>query len=195
MIGKMSLSPMRFKTFIWPHNPKIYEIEFRRRVVTHKVPFGVYTLQSLGRTNRILRGEGEFCGAGAYDKFKELACLFYDDTPGILVHPLWQTSNAYLVDLTLRQEPTEDYVSYSFEFWECYDGYSAGAKESAVISGTVTAASNTAAAAGKWHTVAAGECMWSIASACGLSVQRLIALNPQVKNPNLIVPGEKLRIA
>lgn len=195
MIGKMSLSPMRFKTFIWPHNPKIYEIEFRRRVVTHKVPFGVYTLQSLGRTNRILRGEGEFCGAGAYDKFKELACLFYDDTPGILVHPLWQTSNAYLVDLTLRQESTEDYVSYSFEFWECYDGYAAGDKAQNVISGTVTAAVNTATAAGKWHTVAAGECMWSIASACGLSVQRLIALNPQVKNPNLIVPGEKLRIA
>ena len=63
----MTLSPMRFKSYVWPHNPRTYEIEFRRGIVTHKVPFGAYTLQNLGRTNRVLRGEGEFCGAGAYE--------------------------------------------------------------------------------------------------------------------------------
>ena len=191
MIGKMSLSPMRFKTFIWPHNPKIYEIEFRRRVVTHKVPFGVYTLQSLGRTNRILRGEGEFCGAGAYDKFKELACLFYDDTPGILVHPLWQTSNAYLVDLTLRQESTEDYVSYSFEFWECFEGYERTAKALAEPQPEMTVVQ----AERKTHVIRRGDTLWAVSQANGLTLNALLALNPQVKNPNLCHIGDVIYLS
>jgi spore coat assembly protein SafA len=194
----MTLSPMRFKTYVWPHNPRTYEIDYKRSVVSHKVPFGVYTLQSLGRSNRILKGEGEFCGQGAYDEFKKLACLFYDDTPGVLVHPLWQTTSAYFVDLSLRQEPTQDYVSYSFEFWECFDYYQTGAR---LLTGQSTSAASssgakTAADADKkWYTVVRGDCMWNIANRCGMTLQKLVALNPQIKNPNLIYPGDKIRVA
>jgi prophage DNA circulation protein len=192
----MTLSPMRFKSYVWPHNPRTYEIEFRRGIVTHKVPFGAYTLQNLGRTNRVLRGEGEFCGAGAYEEFKKLASVFYEDTPGILVHPLWQTANAYFADLSLKEVPTQDYVSYTFEFWECFDGYESGAVKVSYSGGTSLTAASAGKTSGKsWYTVKSGDCMWNIANACGLTLAELVALNPQVKNPNLIYPGDVLRTA
>ncbi|MFQ7855197.1 MAG: hypothetical protein ACLRIS_08780 [Flavonifractor plautii] len=43
-------------------------------------------------------------GEGAYGEFKKLATVFYAGGPGLLVHPVWQTSNAYFVELSLRQE-------------------------------------------------------------------------------------------
>ena len=72
----MILSPMRFKSFVWPHNPRVYSIGYERKIAVHKIPFGRHYLQSLGQTRRVLKGEGEFVGEGAYDKFKELATVF-----------------------------------------------------------------------------------------------------------------------
>ena len=119
----MKLERMRYKTFVWPHNPRTYAITYERKMAVNKVPFGRYYLQDLGLTRRVMRGEGEFVGEGAYDTFKELATLFYEDSPGLLVHPVWQASKAWLVGLTLGQEPRENYVKYTFEFWECCDRY------------------------------------------------------------------------
>ena len=82
----MLLSPMRFKNFVWPHNPRVYSIAFERKLAAHKIPFGLHYLQSLGQTRRVLRGEGEFAGEDAYDTFKTLATVFYEETPGVLVH-------------------------------------------------------------------------------------------------------------
>ena len=138
----MRLTPMRYKTFVWPYNPRVYEIDYKRNVAVHKVPFGYYALQDMGRTCRVMKGEGEFCGASAYALFGRLACLFYEGTPGVLVHPLWQTASAYLVELSLRQEPTENYVAYSFEFWEDYTGYETGAK---LVSSAKTASASAEA--------------------------------------------------
>jgi spore coat assembly protein SafA len=186
----VGLSPMRFKNYIWPYNPKTYEIAYQRQLISHKVPFGNYILQNMGRTNRILRGEGAFIGPDAYTEFKKLSAVFYDDTPGMLVHPVWQSSRAYFVALSLKQAPREDYVSYCFEFWE---------QSPAVISKKHTADSTTegvtAGAEGTWYTVVSGDNLWSIANRYGITVSALLALNPQIKNPNLIYPGDKIQVA
>ena len=186
----MTLSPMRFKDYVWPHNPRVYEIQFTRAVAQRKIPFGMYTLQSLGRGARTLRGEGEFTGPGAYREFKKLASVLCEESPGVLVHPVWQTSRAWFVSLSLRQEPTEDYVAYAFEFLECYDGWDAGTAGQAR-----TAAAAPASAAGqRWRTLKAGNSLCSVAAEEGLSTARLAALNPLMKNPNLLRPGDRLRV-
>ena len=118
----MILSPMRFKNFVWPHNPRVYSIAFERKLAVHKIPFGRYRVQSLGQTRRVLRGQGEFAGERAYETFKALASIFYEETPGVLVHPVWMTTTAWFAGLELRQEPRRDYVAYSFEFREVVDG-------------------------------------------------------------------------
>ena len=60
----MILTPMRYKSYTWPHNPRVYSIDYERKMAVHKVPFGYYYLQDLGRTRRVMEGEGEFVGEG-----------------------------------------------------------------------------------------------------------------------------------
>ena len=40
-----------------------------------------------------------------------------------------------------------------------------------------------------------GETLWAIAGKYGMELRALIALNPQIKNPNLIYVGQKVRVA
>ncbi len=188
----MKLAAMRYKDYVWPHNPRTYTIDYERKMAVQKIPFGSYRLQDLGQNRRVLRGEGEFVGEGAYEEFKRLASVFYQAGPGMLVHPVWQAAEAYFVDLSLRQEPRADYVSYAFTFWECpAEGETAARRvelEQAAEGGT------PAAAGAVYHTVVSGETLWGIAGDEGVALTDLIALNPQLKNPNLILPGEKVRI-
>lgn len=188
----MKLTPMRFKDYVWPHNPRVYEISYKRDIVSHRVPFGLYTLQNMGRQHRVLKGEGEFSGQGAYAEFKRLATVFYDPTPGVLAHPLWDTTRAYFVSLRLEQEPTEDYVKYAFEFWECYEDYETGLKEAVSAAQASAAAGDTAEK--EYYTAVYGDCLWSIAAGHGLSLEELLALNPQVKNPNILYVGDVIRV-
>ena len=198
----MLLSPMRFKDYVWPHNPRVYEIEFRRSVISHKVPMGGYALQTMGRTHRVLKGEGEFAGPGAYDEFRKLGTIFYEETPGILVHPIWQESKAYFVSLSLRQEPKEDYVSYSFEFWECFEDQNEAPALRLVHESAAggqadgNTAGNTAGSSAeeKVYTAVYGDSLWAIAVRNGMTLNELLALNPQIKNPNILYPGDRIRI-
>ena len=187
----MNLTPMRFKDYVWPHNPRVYEIGFQRDVHAQRVPFGAYVLQDMGRHHRVLKGEGEFTGEGAYREFQKLATLFYDPKPGVLVHPLWNTTKAHLVSLSLRQEPTENYVAYAFEFWESYDGYTAKIEKTGA---SAAVSVSTADSGEEYYTAVRGDCMWNIARDHGLTLQALLALNPQVKNPNILMVGDRLRV-
>lgn len=188
----MNLAPMRYKDYVWPHNPRVYSIDYERKMAVNKVPFGTYHLQDLGRTRRVMRGEGEFTGERAYAQFGLLANAFYDPGPGPLVHPLWQTANAYFVELRLEQEPRPDYVRYSFAFWEASDLYSGTVQErSATEDGGGT---EQGASGALYHRVVRGDTLWSIGADYGVGLAELTALNPQIKNPNLIRPGEEVRV-
>ena len=186
----MNLSPMRYRNYIWPHNPRVYSIEYNRTMAAHKIPFELYQLQDLGRSNRIMKGEGEFVGEGAYSQFGQLANTFYVEGPGLLIHPLWQAANAYFVALKLEQAPRPDYVRYSFAFWEDYGLYSG----LAVRTGTSAAGGAAQTSGQAYHRVAQGETLWALASRYGVALTELIALNPQIKNPNLIQVGEEVRV-
>ena len=186
----MYLAPMRFKEYVWPHNPRVYEIGYQKQIAVHGIPFGFYTLQNMGRRQRVLRGEGEFAGRRAYAEFKRLATIFYGETPGTLVHPLWDTTTAYFVHLALRQEPTRDYVSYEFEFWECGSGY-----ESGIQTVTPPPSESGPPPVEQYYTAVWGDTMWGIARRNGLTLSELLALNPQVRNPNIIYVGDRIRIA
>ncbi|BDF69668.1 hypothetical protein CE91St41_06490 [Oscillospiraceae bacterium] len=188
----MRLGAMRYKDYVWPHNPRVYTIDYERGMAVQKIPFGRYRLQDLGPTRRVMRGEGEFVGPTAYEEFKKLASVFYGEGPGMLVHPVWQSASAYFAELSLRQEPRADYVRYAFAFWEDF-----AAQESALRPVEPAQGEQDAGAAGRgaqYHTVARGETLWGIAAEYGISLTGLIALNPQIKNPNLILVGEKVRV-
>ena len=193
----LELSPMRYKSFIWPHNPRTYTIEYERKVAVHKIPFGRYAMQDLGLGRRVMRGEGEFYGPSAYEDFKKLATVFYDGGPGTLLHPVWQSAQVYFVELALAQEPRRDYVRYTFTFWEDYDKYRqelvpVGQESSGQSGGSTPVIPAPEGAV--YHTVVAGDTLWGIAQTYGVTMGEILVWNPQLKNPNVILPGQRLRV-
>ena len=199
----MNLAPMRYKDYVWPHNPETYTISFKRQVAVAKVPFGRYGMQDLGMSYRVMEGEGVFAGKGAYDEFKKLAAVFYQGGPGLLIHPVWQSANVYFVGLALAQEPKQDYVRYTFTFWEDESRYRqklvpvGQKKTTGAVSkpAAPSSAGNGGAAAGaEYHTVTQGETLWGIAQSRGMTLGQLLVWNPQLKNPNRISAGQRLRV-
>ena len=194
----MRLTPMRYKDYTWPHNPEVYAVERQRRLVVHQIPFGRCVIQDLGGMYRILRGEGVFAGDGAYEQFRQLATVFQEGGSGLLVHPVWQTERAWFASLQVTEEPLPDYVRYSFEFWEDWDGYD-GRLAEVDVSGTLSqedaaADSGTAKREQAIYLVRKGDTLWGIAKRHGVELTALIAANPQIKNPNLIYPGDRVNI-
>ena len=191
----MLLKPMRYKDYTWPHNPETYTVEYRRQVAAHKVPLGGWCLQDLGWTYRIFQGEGTFAGEDAYWEFQALAEVFDQPGPGLLVHPVWRTVSAHFVTLELLEEPLPDYVRYRFSFWE--DSTASGGLVEVPAEGEPDGATDPEIPAGGWtavHTVQKGDTLWGIAGRYGVALTALIAANPQIKNPNLIYPGDQVRI-
>ena len=194
----MRLTPMRYKDYTWPHNPEVYTVERQRRLVVHQIPFGRCVIQDLGGMYRVLRGEGVFAGEGAYEQFRQLAEVFREGGAGILVHPVWQTERAWFASLQVTEEPLPDYVRYSFEFWEDWTGYDGGLK-AVDVSDTYSqdsgvADTGTATKEQAVYMVRKGDTLWGIAKRYGVALTALIAANPQIKNPNLIYPGDRVNI-
>lgn len=181
----MRLTPMRYKSYTWPHNPHSYSIRYERRVAVQKLPYGRCVMEDLGLRFRVMEGEGEFCGEGAYEEFSRLASIFYDEGPGVLVHPVWMTTRAYFVSLELVQEPAPDYVRYRFTFWE--DDRQGKTALTALTNAAQTNAPST-------HTVRQGETLWGIAQQYDTTLSALLKVNPQIKNPNVIQPGEQVKL-
>ena len=184
----MNLAPMRYKDYVWPHNPETYTISFQRQVAVAKVPFGCYGMQDMGLSCRVMEGEGVFAGEGAYDEFKKLASVFYQGGPGLLVHPVWQASQAYFVSLRLAQQPLENYVRYRFAFWET------SPLDTSLIRVNGGKESTGAGTESAYYTVRRGDTLWGIANARGVTLTALLKANPQIKNPNRIAVGERVML-
>ena len=165
----MRLAPMRFKEFTWPHNPEVYTVEYRRRIAVHPAPFGPCVMQELGSSYRVLKGEGVFVGEGAYQRFQELAGVFQQEGPGLLVHPVWKAERAYFAALE-AMEPGNG-------------GGPGGASPAGRDSGNQ-----------RVHTVRKGDTLWAVAKQYGVELAALVRANPQIKNPNLIYPGEAVKV-
>lgn len=169
---------MRYKTFTWPNDPRTYTLSCERQTAVHKIPMGGFVVQELGRTGTVMRGEGEFFGSNAYESFRQLLQVFQTPGEGLLVHPLWQTTRAYFTELRLTQEPRADYVAYAFTFCEGTGGGSGG----------VTAASSG------YYVMREADSLWSVAQRYALTMQQLLAMNPEIANPNRVRAGQKVRV-
>jgi len=186
----MKLTPMRYKDYTWPHNPETCRVELERKIAVQKVPFGGWILQDLGAMHRVIRGEGVFAGEGAYEEFRKLEAVFRQGGAGMLVHPVWKAMRVHFAQLEVREEPRPDYVRYTFAFWE--DGGASALTLLAPAPETVDAVVSAPSAA--YHTVRKGDTLWGISKQYGVSLTSLIVLNPGIKNPNLIYPGNEVRV-
>ena len=95
--------------------------------------------------------------------------------------------------MELRQEPLPDFVRYRFVFWEEDEGES-GVRRVAGGGGSGGAGASQVRQEPVYYTVRKGDTLWAIAKGRGMALSDLIALNPQIRNPNRIYPGEKVRV-
>ena len=175
---------MRYKSFVWPNNPRTYTLSCKRQTVTHKVPMGGFVVQDLGVYAAVMQGQGEFYGEGAYEKFQELLQVFQTGGAGLLVHPVWQAGSAYFTQLRLTQEPREDYVAYSFEF--CQASMQSGAETGMDLAGT--------SGGKRYCELSAGQTLWAVCAGYGLSMAALLKLNPEIAKPGSVFPGQRVRV-
>lgn len=59
---------------------------------------------------------------------------------------------------------------------------------------TTSSYQNQSVQTGSAHTVVKGDTMWDIARANDMKLAELVALNPQIENPRLIYPGQKINL-
>jgi len=175
------LAPMKYKTFTWPNNPKTFEVELKQTLHSYKLPFSGFAVQNLGSQQRIFKGEGEFAGPDAYDSFRRLAAQF-NQTAGWLEHPVWPPVKVHFAKLKLKQEPKQEYVSYSFEFWECPE--QTGYTESTPPADKV-----------KYISALSGDSLSTIASRYSKTLASLLSLNPQVSGTDSFAEGQIIRIS
>lgn len=172
-------------------------------VTNHERP-GVYSRYD---ASTVVKGRGgggcvglaALCGTGTagtlytFNRYEEAVTAFGgEETLTELVRLLFLNGAAQVKAVPVAEEA--GYVGYSFAFWEGYDGHSTGVQ---VTGGGGEPETGPAAgtAGERRHTVRRGETLWGIARDYSLSLTELIALNPQIKNPNLILAGEEVRLA
>lgn len=101
-----SLPLMRFKTFVWPNNPKTIEVV--QEAVDSKAEGFL----------RIVRGQGEFFGHSAVKSYRALSDLLQDKTSGGLYLPGIGYFEAVFKGVSLMGEPGPYVLRYAFEFQE-----------------------------------------------------------------------------
>jgi len=180
-------SKMMFRGFSWPNNPHSFKVEYRRELLCRKLPLGGCYMQDLGKTCRVFTCEGEFTGESAYKDFLRLANLFEQGKAGLLSHPNLPAANVYLTRLELEQEPMENFVSYKAEFRENSPALQSGA--------SFEAENKTAEQGPSYYVLTSGDSFGSVAAAVGITAAELLALNPTVKNTNLIGAGDRIRVS
>ena len=112
------MEKMQYKTFTWPQNPASFSISCLREPVYETLGDKSVEFKGLGPLKRTITGRGVFTGTGAYTSFKSLMALMNQTAAGQLVHPVWGSFSAVLLELKLEQKPMENYVDYSFTFRE-----------------------------------------------------------------------------
>ena len=173
----MNSDVMKYKNFVWPHNPSTIDITVARDLKEAKIPFKGSVIQDFGREKRIVSGRGQFFGKNCMAQFESLFLAFKQGGAGYLSLPGMDSFLALFKDLKLTGTSMPNVVNYNFEFWE---DLSTNATELDFQ--------------GDFYTVSEGDTLWSIAAKFDASIDTLLALNPTVKSPNQLNAGEKVRL-
>lgn len=116
--GGWQMEKLTYKGWSWPQNPEQFLIDAVREPEYSTAEDGTKTYEGLSPLCRTISGKGVFSGAGAAASYKALAAFLETDTAGALVHPVWGTINACLLELKMEAESRENWVVYSFVFRE-----------------------------------------------------------------------------
>lgn len=173
----MNLNVMKFKNYVWPHNPFSIDISVKRNLKEAIIPFKGSLIQDFGREKRIVSGAGQFFGSDCLTQFESLFDIFKQGGSGYLAIPGISPFLAIFKELQLVGDYLPNFVNYTFEFWEDLSLN--------VITSNVE---NT------FYTVLQGDSLWNISAKFNISIENLLALNSNIKNLNMLSVGQKVRL-
>lgn len=173
----MKHAPMRFCGYTLHHNPKSIEIKDKRNLAELKVPYGGSLIQDMGNGLKMVTGNGEFFGPDCMCQYQMLLSLLREGRCGLLSLSGYGPIFARLASLELSQPPAEDFLSYRFVFMEERKEVPANFADGK-----------------KFHTAEENETLWDIAFWYGASMETLINKNPQIRRPDCLKAGMKVRL-
>ena len=170
----MILSLMSFGDFHWLHNP--LELKIENRIISHTriYPDKGEKLYSNGKTCRVITGKGELLGSDCGEKFHRLYEVFSKGESRVLSLPLFGPVYAKFIALEVLGDTTPDILTYSFEFVEDDSFSHDEIRESCEVK--------------------TGETLFDIAYREGVELNTLVRLNPQIKRPDELSKGERVRL-
>lgn len=172
----MKNAPMRFDGFSLHHNPHKLLIEHSGNISELISPCCQPDSVHLGNRLRKISGEGELYGSDCIRQYQALERLHRLQRRGKLLLPHMAPIYAYLKELKLRAEPTEDTLTYSFVFEETQSPRQGAASGDVYVTGE------------------AGESLWDISDHCGVDIEELVRLNPQIKYIDRLRAEERVRL-
>ena len=213
-IGEQKLASIVYKDFTFPFNPAKTSYKADRSYIKHKYPeLDGTELEDLGINACVISGEGEFFGKDAYNNWRRLLQVYNEKGVGNVSHPIFtDVTRGLMVSLMANVEPTADYIRYTFDIVadteptinECLGRYiivtSGSPNPPSGGTGVETSGGTSRGSKNEFvHTVVRGECLSVIcaryASKYKTSISwKKIAKYNNMKNPNLIYPGDKIKI-
>ena len=209
-VGNQDLPSIVYKGFTFPYNPAKTSYKIDRSYVKHKYPeLSGNELEDFGANACVISGEGAFFGKDAYTNWRKLLKQYKKKGVGTVSHPIFKDiTRGMMVSLTGTVEPTFKYITYTFEIVGDTEPNIKDNKSATYVSDPKPKKhttkkkkkTNSTAKSNEFvHTVKSGECLsvicYRYAKKYGTTISwQAIAKYNNMKNPNLIYPGDKIKI-
>ena len=165
---------MRFKEFVFPSNPSVFEINSSTNMAVRSVYDGSSDVQSVSLNPIKVNGNGEFFGDKAEENCQYLMHMLRTKQNGALLLPSGSGFDAYLNKFVFCRNAQKNSISYTFEFTE-------------------NCSSKTEVRDFYFTICQSGENAFDIANRCNVSVEDIMKHN-DLKTPFDIKEGEKVVI-
>lgn len=171
----MNHKKMRYKGFEFDINPTDITVKSKAMTREIAVPFNSHIIQELGYYPKHISGKGIFTGEKSVRKYAELESIFKEGGRGMLYISGAEPMTAVMTCLEFNGKSGQSGISYYFEFVQCCEEF----KDKNAV---------------RLHTVKKGETLFHIANKYGVSVEKLMSLNPKIPAPFEIKENDEVRL-
>lgn len=170
----MILATMRFAGYEWLHNPVSLVITNGLSQNRHSLYEENVQVSAQRLDLKVYSGKGELAGGDCIEQYKKLEKLFLSGKKGVLTIPGMEPVYASFSKLEAVGTDTPDLLSYTFEFVQ-----ELSAEKSTYPCECECKAFQT---------------LYDIAYEWDIPLERLVELNPQIRRPDELKEGERVRL-